>query len=50
MFIQAVFAGRLPPRALGLVKEWAGQHQDELKALWQKVEAMEPLSRIAPLD
>jgi hypothetical protein len=27
--------GRLPPRALGLTIEWAGQHQDELMMDWR---------------
>ena len=27
---QAVIAGRLPPRALGLVAEWTALHQEEL--------------------
>lgn len=32
----AVFAGRLSARALSLVTEWAGLHQDELRAAWAK--------------
>jgi phosphomannomutase len=31
----AVLAGKFPPRALGLVIEWATLHQDELMADWQ---------------
>lgn len=27
----AVIAGKLPPRAMGLVTEWASLHQDELR-------------------
>jgi hypothetical protein len=45
----AVIAGKLPPRATGLVMEWASQHQDELKQLWQRAQAHEPLSKIEPL-
>jgi len=30
-----IIAGDLPPRALGMVVEWASQHQDELKELWE---------------
>lgn len=45
----AVFAGKLPPRALGLVMEWAASHQDELKVNWQKVENLQSLDKIAPL-
>ena len=45
----SVVAGRLPPRARGLVVEWAAQHQDELLDLWQKAREMEPLHKIEPL-
>ena len=30
----ALISGKLPPRAFGLVTEWASLHQEELKALW----------------
>lgn len=45
----AVFAGHLPPRALGLVIEWATQHQKELLNNWEKGRTHEPLSKIEPL-
>jgi hypothetical protein len=45
----AVFAGHLPPRALGLVIEWATLHQDELLNNWERAQAQEPLSKIEPL-
>ena len=45
----AVFAGRLPPRALGLVIEWASMHQKELMGLWERARANQPLDRIDPL-
>ncbi len=45
----AVIAGKLSPRALGLVMEWASLHQEELKSLWEKAEKMESLDKIAPL-
>ena len=37
--------GDLPPRAVSLVKEWAGLHQDELREMWntQKLRKLEPL-------
>ena len=41
--------GRLPPRALGLVVEWAAEHQEELVANWEAARLDMPLSRIAPL-
>jgi hypothetical protein len=46
---QAVIAGRLPPRAMGLVAEWTKLHRDELLALWQRAKRLEPLGRVEPL-
>ncbi|CAB1072366.1 putative ORF-2 [Olavius algarvensis Delta 1 endosymbiont] len=45
----AVFAGNLPPRALGLVIEWATQHHDELLINWERAREQESLSKIEPL-
>ena len=45
----AVFAGRLPPRAMGLVVEWASAHQQELAAMWESAASYEPLGKIDPL-
>jgi len=45
-----VIAGRLPPRAAGLVVEWASMHQDELRDRWQSAQSMQPLSKIEPLS
>ena len=45
----AVFAGNLPPRALGLVIEWATQHQAELFKNWGRARGQESLSKIEPL-
>ena len=44
-----VLRGRLSPRALGLVMEWAAMHQDELKEDWNLARAQEPLKPIEPL-
>jgi hypothetical protein len=44
------FAGRLPPRALGLVIEWATIHQGELLEDWRRAQAQESLKKIAPLE
>lgn len=46
----AIVNGKLPPRAMGLVAEWATLHQEELKRQWQKAEKLEPLEKIAPLE
>ncbi len=45
----AVFAGGLPPRALGLVMEWASLHREELMILWENARAQRPLHAIDPL-
>ena len=45
----AVFAGNLPPRALGLVVEWTTLHQEELLNNWEKAQIQKPLSKIEPL-
>jgi hypothetical protein len=44
-----VLEGKLPPRALGLVIEWASQHQDELLEDWDLARRNQPLKKIAPL-
>lgn len=45
----AVVAGRLPPRAMGLVMEWASLHQDELKNAWTKAKGLQLPGKIEPL-
>ena len=46
-----LLAGALRSRtAVRLIKEWALAHRVELEANWDRVEAGEPLERIAPLD
>jgi hypothetical protein len=42
--------GRLPPRALALVLEWASAHRAELRDNWQRAERHEPLLAIEPLQ
>ena len=44
-----VLSGHLPPRAMGLVAEWATIHQHELQALWNRASKLEPLTRVDPL-
>jgi len=41
--------GKLPPRALGLVVEWASQHREELMSNWEKARNQNPLEKIDPL-
>ena len=45
----AVFAGNFPPRALGLVIEWATMHQDDLLLVWRNAREHAPLCQIEPL-
>ncbi len=44
-----VLGGRLTPRALGLVVEWATQHADELREDWLLARASQQLKSIPPL-
>lgn len=44
-----VLDGRMPPRALGLVMEWASAHQDELLEDWNLAKNNQPPKKIAPL-
>jgi len=45
----AMIAGRLPPRAMGLMMEWAAQHQTDLENAWNQARNLEPLGEIDPL-
>ncbi len=45
----SLVAGRLPPRATGLVVEWASLHQAELMEAWKKARGLEPPGSIEPL-
>jgi len=45
----AVLEGKLSPRALGLVTEWASSHQKELMEDWNLARAQAPLKPIEPL-
>ena len=45
-----VIAGRLPPRIVGFVAEWATIHRAELRQNWKLVMAGQPLKPIAPLE
>ncbi len=42
--------GRLSPRVLGLVTEWAALHQEELREDWRLARQQAPLRTIAPLE
>lgn len=41
--------GKLPPRIVAFVLEWAFQHRDALMENWQRIEREEDLRPIEPL-
>ena len=45
----AAIDGNLPPRALGLVTEWASLHQHELREAFDRVANLQPPGKIEPL-
>ena len=45
----AVLSGRLPPRVLGLVTEWANLHREELRRNWETLRESGEWQKIAPL-
>lgn len=47
--ILAIIAGELPPRALGLVMEWAALHQGELLLAWKNARNQKSPGKIEPL-
>ena len=46
----SILEGKLSPRILGLVVEWAALHQTELMQNWQLARLQTPLEPIAPLE
>ncbi len=46
----AVMDGKLPPKVLGLVIEWASLYQKELQEDWLLAQEFEKLKRIPPLE
>ncbi len=45
-----VLEGRLPPRALALVRTWGKLRRDELERDWALARGNRPLRRIEPLE
>lgn len=46
----SVIAGKLPPRAMGLVAEWASAHRDELHLAWQSASNLQSPGKVEPLS
>jgi hypothetical protein len=44
-----LISGDLPPRALGMVIEWAAMHQDELRENFSAAMNKQPTRKIEPL-
>lgn len=44
-----IIKGKLPPRVLGMITEWAALHHDELRETWSRAAALKPLNKIDPL-
>jgi len=44
-----VIDGQLAPRVLGMVMEWAVQHQESLMDLWDRAQNSQPLCKLPPL-
>jgi hypothetical protein len=45
----SVLSGRLTPRAMGMVIEWANLHQEDLRRVWTQAMNQKPLDKIEPL-
>ncbi len=46
----SILEGDLPPKALGLVMEWARRYKKELLAEWERASAKQTLFPIEPLE
>ncbi len=46
----SILEGKLSPRVLGLVIEWASVHQAELLQNWELATQQEPLAPVQPLE
>jgi hypothetical protein len=44
-----VIEGRLPPRIISLVLEWAFEHREELLENWNRIQKREDIQKIEPL-
>jgi len=45
-----VLYGSLPPRARGLIMEWAAEHRQELWENWERAADRQTLRKIRPLE
>lgn len=45
-----IFGGQIPPRAMGMVIEWASLHREALLDLWQRAANRQSLYKVPPLE
>lgn len=45
----SLISGKISPRTMGLVVEWATAHQKELIKAWEQAISQQPLDKIEPL-
>jgi len=45
-----ILEGSIPPRALGMVMEWASVHKEELMEDWNLAKSNRPPKKIEPLQ
>lgn len=45
-----ILHGELPPKAVGMVSEWARLHRNELVENWHSARERQPMSPIDPLE
>jgi len=46
----SILQGKLSPRVLGLVVEWATLHQAELIENWERAKNQQPINKLEPLE
>ena len=45
----SIRSGRLPPRVVGLILEWAALHRGALQSNWERAQSGNPIKKIKPL-
>lgn len=46
----SILQGKLSPKVLSLVVEWAILHQQELRENWERARNQQPINKIEPLE
>ncbi len=45
-----ILEGKMPKTAINLTMQWLSEHRQELLDNWERIEMMEPLKKIEPLN